>query len=94
MNETQSLVRRSVTILNRKGLHARAAAKFVEVAGKFQAEVEVLKDGTTVSARSIMGLMMLAASPGVQIELRGRGAEAQAAVDALAQLIQAKFHED
>ena len=94
MNETTNLVRRPVTILNRRGLHARAAAKFVELAGKYQAEVEVLKDETSVSARSIMGLMMLAASPGVEIELQGKGAEAQAAVDALAQLILAKFHED
>ena len=87
-------VERTVTIVNQKGLHARAAAKFVELAGKYQAEVEVLKDETSVSARSIMGLMMLAASPGVEIELQGKGTEAQAAVDALAQLVLAKFHED
>ena len=69
---------RSVEIVNERGLHARASAKFVKLAGTFDAEVTVSKDGATVDARSIMGLMMLAAGPGCSISIRagsgcGRG---------------------
>ena len=87
-------VSRSATIANRRGLHARAAAKFVKLAGQFDAQVVVSKRGTEVSGLSIMGLMMLAAGPGCTIELRGRGAEANAALQALVSLIEAKFDED
>jgi phosphocarrier protein len=85
---------RSVTIVNRRGLHARAAAKFVKLAGQFQAQVTVGKWGMEVSGLSIMGLMMLAAGPGCAIELRGIGADAEDAVRALAELVDAKFDED
>lgn len=85
---------RRVTILNKRGLHARAAAKFVKLAAQFQAEVTVVKDGTAVSGRSIMGLMMLAASPGTDLELTASGADAEAALAALAALVAAKFDED
>jgi phosphocarrier protein HPr len=87
--------RRTVTICNRRGLHARAAAKFVKLAERFEAEVTVRKNGGSgVSGLSIMGLMMLAAAPGATIELAATGAEAEAAVAALAELVEAGFDED
>jgi phosphocarrier protein len=82
-----------VTITNKRGLHARAAAKFVTLAEKFSASVDVLRDGQTVSARSIMGLMMLGAGAGSQIELTAEGFDAREALDALAGLVEAGFHE-
>ena len=87
-------ISRRVTIVNERGLHARAAAKFVEVAGRHDADVTVTKSGQTVSATSIMGLMMLAAGPGSAIELRAEGPAATAALDALAALVAGKFGED
>ena len=84
----------SVEIANERGLHARASAKFVKLAATFDAEVTVTKDGATVDARSIMGLMMLAAGPGCLIEIAAEGPEAKPAVDALAQLVEARFDED
>ena len=83
-----------VTILNERGLHARAAAKFVKLAGSFDAEITVVKNGTAVSGSSILGLMMLAAQPGCELELRARGPAAAAALGALAELIAKKFDED
>jgi phosphocarrier protein HPr len=85
---------RTVEIVNKRGLHARASAKFVKAASAFEAEVRVSKDGQTVDARSIMGLMMLAAGPGCCIEIEAEGADAEAAVAALEQLIKARFDED
>jgi phosphocarrier protein HPr len=85
--------RRSCIICNQRGLHARAAARFVKLAFEFQAEVTVAKNGTSVSGRSIMGLMMLAAGPGTEIELRATGIDAVKAVDALAALICGGFDE-
>jgi phosphocarrier protein len=85
---------RTVEIINERGLHARASAKFVKLAGGFDAEVTVTRDGQTVDARSIMGLMMLAAGPGCHIEIAAQGSEAQAAVDALAELVAARFDEE
>ncbi|HXJ00423.1 MAG TPA: HPr family phosphocarrier protein [Micropepsaceae bacterium] len=87
-------VRKIVTIVNKRGLHARASAKFVETAAKFQSEVTVTKGDASVSGRSIMGLMMLAASLGTTVELAADGPDAQGAVDALATLIAAKFYEN
>jgi phosphocarrier protein len=86
--------RRVLLITNKRGLHARAAAKFVQCAGSFDAEVIVIKDGQSVSGRSIMGLMMLAAAPGSSIEVTADGADAEAAVAALAVLVDGKFDED
>ncbi len=83
-----------VTILNERGLHARAAAKFVKLAGSFDAAVTVVKNGTAVSGSSIMGLMMLAAAPGCELELRAQGPAATAALGALAEVIAKKFDED
>ncbi len=85
---------RSVEIVNERGLHARASAKFVKLAATFDAEVTVLKDGSVVDARSIMSLMMLAAGPGTHIAIHAEGREAQAAVDALAELVGNRFEED
>ena len=85
---------RSVEIVNERGLHARASAKFVKLANEFEAEVTVTREGQTVDARSIMGLMMLAAGPGCSIEIRADGRDAQAAVDALAALIASRFDEE
>ena len=84
----------SATIANRRGLHARAAAKFVKLAGQFQAQVMVSNRGIEVSGISIMGLMMLAAAPGCTIEIKAAGSEALAAVSALVALVDAKFDED
>jgi phosphocarrier protein HPr len=86
--------RRLVTICNRRGLHARAAAKFVKLAEQFEAEIEVDKNGASVSGISIMGLMMLAAGPGSVIELRAKGPEAVQAIDALAELVTGGFDEE
>ena len=85
---------RTVEIVNKRGLHARASAKFVKAAAAFDAEVRVSKDGQTVDARSIMGLMMLAAGPGSCIDIEAEGAEAEAAVAALEALVTARFDED
>jgi len=80
------VVSRSVTITNKRGLHARAAAKFVTLAERFDASVDVIRDGQSVSARSIMGLMMLGAGFGATIELRAEGWGAKEALDALYRL--------
>ena len=88
-----TLVTRTVTISNTRGLHARAAAKFVTLAERFGASVDVLRDGQVVSARSIMGLMMLGAGQGSTIEMQADGWDAKEAVDALAALVEAGFHE-
>ena len=88
------MARRTATICNQRGLHARAAARFVNTAGQFDAEVLVRKNGTEVSGRSIMGLMMLSAAPGTVIELAATGPQAEAAVTALAKLIECKFDEE
>jgi phosphocarrier protein HPr len=85
---------RTVEIVNKRGLHARASAKFVKTASGFDAEVRVTKDGQTVDARSIMGLMMLAAGPGCCIEIEAEGAEAEDAVAALEKLVAGRFDEE
>lgn len=80
-------------IVNEKGLHARASAKFVEVVERHDAEAQVTKDGMTVSGDSIMGLLMLAASRGTSIQVRTAGAEAEKLAQALAELVADKFGE-
>ena len=84
---------RQVEIINKRGLHARASAKFVKLAATFDAEVRVSKDGQTVDARSIMGLMMLAAGTGCFIEIEAEGPEAEPAIEALVALINNRFDE-
>ena len=85
---------RRATICNQRGLHARAAARFVKVAHNFEAEIWVRKNGTCVSGRSIMGLMMLAAASGTELQIAAAGADAEAAVETLARLVECKFDED
>ncbi len=87
-------LRRTAAIGNRRGLHARAAAKFVKLCAGFDAQVTVSHRGTEVSGLSIMGLMMLAAAPGCSVEIRAAGPEAGAALAALVELIDRKFDED
>lgn len=85
---------RTLTIRNQRGLHARAASKFVKLAGQFDADIKVSKDGQDVSGRSIMGLMMLAAGIGTTVDVACQGADAQAAMDAITALIDDKFGEE
>ena len=85
---------REFAICNRRGLHARASAKFVQTVEKFDAEVRVTRCGETVGGTSIMGLMMLAASPGTSITVEATGREAAEAIKALAALIDSRFGED
>jgi phosphocarrier protein len=85
---------RDLPIVNKRGLHARAAARFVQTAEKFDAVVTVLKDGHSIGASSIMGLMMLAAAPGTTIRLVASGPEAKAALDALEELLASRFGEE
>jgi phosphocarrier protein HPr len=91
---SQKIFRASVAIVNRRGLHARAAAKFVKVAEQFVAEVEVAKDDMVVPGTSIMGLMVLAAALGSHLEIRARGREADAALAALVALVERGFDEN
>jgi len=86
--------RARVDIINKRGLHARASAKFVKTANGFDAEIRVAKDGAEVDARSIMGLMMLAAGPGCCIDITAEGPQAEAALAALVALVAARFGED
>jgi len=87
-------VKRIFTIINKRGLHARAAAKFVRAAGQFDAAVRVTYKGQEVSGLSIMGLMMLAAGVGSAIEVACTGRQAAEALSALAALVESKFDED
>lgn len=91
---TLSRVSRTVEIINERGLHARASAKFVKTAAQFEAEVKVSRDGQTVDAQSIMGLMMLAAGIGSTVDIHAEGPDAEAAVDTLVQLVSDRFHEE
>lgn len=88
------MIERTFKIINEKGLHARASAKFVEVAEGFSSRVTVSKDGMDASGDSIMGLLMLAASRGTSINVRANGDDAEAAMDALEALVADKFGED
>jgi phosphocarrier protein HPr len=86
--------RRLVRVVNRRGLHARAAARFVKLAETFDAMIEVTKDGASVPGTSIMGLMMLAAARGSELEIAAGGRDAQRALDALCRLVESGFEED
>ena len=87
-------LKRTLKILNKRGLHARAAAKFVRTAGQFDASVRVTHGGQTVAGLSIMGLMMLAAGIGSDIEVSVSGPQANEAMAALVELVSLKFGED
>jgi len=90
----EGAVVRKLDICNRKGLHARASAKFVQTVEKFDADVRVMRNGETVGGTSIMGLMMLAAASGTSIIVEATGREAAEVVEALAALINSRFGED
>jgi phosphocarrier protein HPr len=85
---------RELPIINKRGLHARASAKFVQTVEGFDARISVSKDGMTVGGTSIMGLMMLAASPGCSVVVSAEGEEAEAALNALEALVADKFGEE
>jgi phosphocarrier protein len=89
----QNIVKKTLLILNEKGLHARASAKFVETVENHDASVLVCKDGMDVSGDSIMGLMMLAASLGTSIDIETSGAEAEKLAEALESLVKGLFGE-
>ena len=87
-------ISRELLIINKRGLHARASAKFVQLVEKFEAEVWVTRGGETVGGTSIMGLMMLSAAPGTTILVSAKGPQAQAALDAITALVADKFNEE
>jgi phosphocarrier protein len=90
----QGAVSREIPIINKRGLHARASAKFVQMVERFNAEVWVTRGGETVGGTSIMGLMMLSAGIGTTIVVSAAGPEAQAALDAITELVASKFNEE
>ena len=90
----EGAISKELLIINKRGLHARASAKFVQMVERFSAEVWVTKGNETVGGNSIMGLMMLAAGPGTNVVVSAVGPEAQAAVDAIAALVADKFNEE
>lgn len=94
MTEDAAGCQLTVAIVNKRGLHARAAAQFVKLLEQFDAEITVARAGTAVSGRSIMGLMMLAASPGTALDLSAEGPQAGEALTALAELVANRFNED
>ncbi len=93
MSADPPLVRATANICNTRGLHARASAKFVKLASTFEADIHVTRDGVTVNALSIMGLLMLGAGNGCSVEIVAAGAQADEAVAALTDLIERKFDE-
>jgi len=88
------MIEEGITITNKHGLHARPAAQFVKIAGKFKSDIKVLKDGLDVNGKSIMGIMMLAAEPGSEIILYTDGEDEKEAMQALKELIKQNFYED
>ena len=93
-NAADNAIRKELTIVNKRGLHARASARFVQLVSDYDATVEVEKDGNSVGGTSIMGLMMLAASPGCSITVTARGSEASTLMLALEELVASRFGED
>jgi len=94
MGQAVPTARATATICNTRGLHARASAKFVKLASSFEAEIRVMREGVTVDARSIMGLLMLGAGNGSSVEIAAEGSDADAAIQALGDLVARKFDED
>lgn len=88
------MLSRRITIINKLGLHARAAAKLVRLAGGFGCDIRLLREQREVNAKSIMGVMMLAASQGTQLDLQAEGEDAEQALDALEALINRRFDEE
>ncbi len=94
MGQAVPTARATASICNTRGLHARASAKFVKLASGFEAEIRVTREGSTVDARSIMGLLMLGAGMGSAIDISADGTDAVAAVAALGELVARRFDED
>ncbi len=92
--EATDVIARDLPITNKRGLHARASAKFVQTVEKFDADVEVSKDNQTVGGLSIMGLMMLAASIGTSIHVVAKGPQAAEVMEAITTLVEARFYEE
>jgi phosphocarrier protein HPr len=90
----EGAVSKELLIINKRGLHARASAKFVQTVERFSAEVWVTRGSETVGGTSIMGLMMLAAAPGTTIVVSAIGPEARAAITAITELVESKFNEE
>jgi phosphocarrier protein len=88
------MISRSVTIVNQLGMHARAAAKFVHLATKFESTIRVIRDSKIMDGKSIMGILLLAAARGTSITVEAAGVDEQAAVDALVQLVESGFGEE
>ncbi|MFP4560883.1 MAG: HPr family phosphocarrier protein [Thiohalorhabdus sp.] len=87
------MIRRPLRIINKLGLHARAASKLVSLASAYDSEISLTRDGQTVSAKSIMGVMMLGASRGTELELTVEGPDEEAAADAINELVEDRFGE-
>jgi phosphotransferase system HPr (HPr) family protein len=87
------VTRREVRIVNRLGLHARAAARFVHTANRFRARVQIARDGQTMDGKSILGILLLAASQGTRVEILADGEDEEAAIEVLAALVQSGFEE-
>ncbi|MGN7098120.1 HPr family phosphocarrier protein [Brevundimonas diminuta] len=94
MSDVASSAQAVLNICNQRGLHARASAKFVKLASEFESEIQVTRDGVTVDARSIMGLLMLGAGIGCGVEVKAEGPDAAQAVAALTDLVARRFDED
>jgi phosphocarrier protein len=94
LSSTVPSARATATICNTRGLHARASAKFVKLASSFESDIRVIREGVTVNALSIMGLLMLGAGNGSAIDISAEGSDAVAAVDALGDLVARRFDED
>ncbi|MCK0195897.1 HPr family phosphocarrier protein [Ancylobacter sp. 6x-1] len=94
MTDASEALTRDLPIVNKRGLHARASAKFVQTVERFDADVRVTRCGETVGGTSIMGLMMLAAAPGTTIHVAASGREAESVLDALESLVSTRFGED
>ena len=93
-NEKNIVFTKTLTIVNKRGLHARAAAKFVKTIESFSCSINVTRDTETVSGSSIMGLMMLAASKGAIIQVRATGIDGEQAIQRITELVDNKFHEE
>jgi phosphocarrier protein len=87
------MIKRQIDIINKLGLHARAAAKFVTLAAQYQSDIQLVGNGRKVNGKSIMGVMMLAAGQGTSLELAADGKDEDAAMDALEELVKARFGE-
>lgn len=94
MNDPSGSARRDVTIVNQRGLHARASARLAKTAGRYQARLILSTKSHEVSALSIMGMLMLAATKGTRLQIRGDGVDAEQAVAAIAQMIENGFEEE